>query len=165
VIDGRRTSPPATANEFEMLDAFLEYQQKTLLLKIEGLTREQLDHPMVPSGMTLLGMVKHLAYAYQWWLQVAFMGRELPRPWTNDDPDAEFRIEPGESVSDIENLYLQEVAAAREVARSSSLDDRAVKPHFRPSLRWIMVHLIEETARHNGHADIFREQIDGQTGE
>ena len=126
---------------------------------------------MVPSGTKLLGLVKHLAFVERYWFQQIFAGRECEYPWTDEDPDADFRIEPHETTQQIVDLYVGECAENRSIVASASLDELArgrkkandPRPGF--NLRWILVHMIEETARHNGHADILREQIDGSTGE
>jgi uncharacterized damage-inducible protein DinB len=143
-----------------------------LLNKIDGVSDEDLRRPMVPSGVTLLGIVKHLAHVERAWFQRRFAGRDVPpMPRTPDDPDPDFRIETDETTQQIIDLYKSECEISREIASSASLDDIAVgtepdsggRTGF--SLRWILTHMIEETARHNGHADIFREMIDGSTGE
>lgn len=121
---------------------------------------------MPPSDMTLLGIVKHLAFVERGWFQGTFLGDAIETPWTTDDPDADFRIEPDETTQQIVDLYRAECEKSRAIVEAASLDDRA-KRHGRTdyTLRWIMAHMIEETARHNGHADLFRERIDGVTGE
>jgi len=150
---------------------FLDWQRATLLMKVDGVSDEDLRRPMVPSGTTLLGMVKHLAYVERSWFQSVFAARVVDFPWTDDDPDADFRIEPDESTAGIVDLYETECQKSREIVADASLDDIARgeagvnDPRRRFSLRWILVHMIEETARHNGHADILREMIDGTTGE
>jgi hypothetical protein len=127
---------------------------------------------MVPSGVTLLGIVKHLAFVERAWFQRRFADRDVPAtPRTPDDPDPDFRIESSETTQEIIDLYKRECDISREIVANASLDD--VAPETQPdsggrtgfSLRWILTHMIEETARHNGHADIFREMIDGSTGE
>lgn len=161
-----RTDPPFVATEREMLDAFLAFHQQTLLLKIDGLSDADLRRAVVPSGMTLLGMVKHLAYVHRWWFRIAFAGEDAPVPWSKDDPDADFRVEPHETTADIVALYNDEASKARAIVQSASLEAMAQHPARQThSLRWILVHMVEEMARHNGHADIMRELIDGQTGE
>ena len=141
-------------------------------MKLEGVSDEDLRKAMVPSGTSLLGMMKHLAYVERWWFQQIFAGRDdCEYPWTDDDPDADFRIEPDETTQQIFDLYNAECEVNRHIVAPARLDEMAKgkkKPNDpRPgfSLRWILVHMIEETARHNGHADILREQIDGATGE
>jgi hypothetical protein len=127
---------------------------------------------MVPSGVTLLGIVKHLAFVERAWFQRRFAGRDVPpTPRTPDDPDPDFRIEPHETTQEIIDLYVKECAISREIASEASPDDLAASAEPDSggrtgfSLRWILTHMIEETARHNGHADIFREMIDGSTGD
>jgi uncharacterized damage-inducible protein DinB len=161
-----------TAPEPETLNAFLDYHRATLLNKVEGVSDEDLRRPLVPSGTTLLGLVKHLAHVERWWFSDVFAGREVHYPWSDADPDADLRVEPEESTDLVLDLFRTEIEASRAiVAGASSLDDLSARalPRggevVRYSLRWILVHMIEETARHNGHADILREQIDGATGE
>ena len=166
--DFERVDPPLDSTEEEMLNAWLDYHRATLLLKVAGVSDEDLRRKLTPSGLTLLGLVKHLAYVERGWFQETFSGRVLYSPETPDDPDADWRIEPGESTAEILELYRQEVREARRIVGSASLDDISKKNSSRGnsfSLRWIMQHMIEETARHNGHADILREMIDGVTGD
>jgi uncharacterized damage-inducible protein DinB len=161
-----RPEPPYLGDETGTLAGFLDFHRATLLWKIEGLDDEQLRRPMVPSGTSLLGMVKHLAYVERWWFQQVWGGREATYPFTDEDPDADWRVEPSETTADILALYRGECDASREiVAAASSLDEVAHHPRRKLSRRWILVHMIEETARHNGQADILREQLDGVTGE
>lgn len=160
-----RIDPPLDASEFEMLRAFLDYHRATLLQKIEGVSDEDLRKPMVPSGTSLLGLVKHLAYVEQWWFRNVFMNEDVTVPWNEEDEHADWRIEPHESTADIVKLYKYQTALSREITAAALPDDKARKPEFEGTMRWILVHMIEETARHNGHADILREMIDGVTGE
>jgi hypothetical protein len=160
-----RPDPPYVASERDMLDAFLDFHQRTLLLKIDGLDEAQLRRSFVPSGTCLLGLVKHLAYVHRWWFRRVFAGEDVVIPWLEGDNDADWRIEAGETTESIVALYRDEVGRARAIVRAAQPDDlarMAGKPH---SLRWVLAHMLEETARHNGHADIFRELTDGQTGE
>jgi len=165
--DFARQDPPVGGPEKDMLAAFLDYHRATLLHKVAGLSDAELRRSFVPSGTNLLGLVKHLAYVERWWFQAVFAGRDAPFPWSESDPDADFRVEPGETAAEIIALYQQESRASREIVRHGSLDDVAKRPDAREpfTLRWIMIHMIEETARHNGHADLLRELIDGATGE
>lgn len=144
----------------------MDYHRATLLNKIDGVSDADLRRPMVPSGTTLLGLVKHLAYVERWWFRRVFLDTDQSFPWTDADPDADFRIEADEKTEDIVRLYEAECEESRSVVRNASLEDMAkFEPRSDCSLRWILTHMIEETARHNGHADILREQIDGSTGE
>ena len=160
-----RVEPPQTGTEAELLRAFLDYYRDTLLLKIEGLDREQLTRRLVGSDTTLLGIVKHMAYVERGWFRRTLNNQIFPVPWTDEDPDADFRIEPDETPEEIVAFYRQEVAEASLSAEGHSLDDLAERTDRPVSLRWIYIHMIEETARHCGHADILREQIDGTTGD
>ncbi|MGH2807095.1 MAG: DinB family protein [Actinomycetota bacterium] len=161
-----RRDPPLAGDEKETLVAFLDYHRDTLLMKIDGVSDDELRRRMTPTGLSLLGLVKHLAYVERWWFQKRFADRDVTKPSTDDDPDADFRIEPHESTREIVDLYKQECAISREIIATASLDDLATNVKRRDhSLRWMVVHMIEETARHNGHADIMREAIDGVTGE
>ncbi len=166
--DFTRQDPTVNAPEKELLEAFLDYHRATLLQKVAGLDDADLRRSFVPSGLTLLGMVKHLAYVERWWFQAVFAGLDVPFPWTDADPDAEFRLEPGETAADVTALYQGEAQASRAITREAALDSVAKRPirgGKKATLRWIVVHMIEETARHNGHADILRELTDGATGE
>lgn len=163
-----RQLPPLAAPEKVALDAFLDYHRATLLCKVDGLSDEDLRKPGTPSGVTLLGMVKHLAYAERWWFGAVFRGETLEFPWSEKDPDADWRVEPGETTDEILALYRRETQRSRDLVQDAEPDDVALGSAGDLSgfdLRSIMLHMIEETARHNGHADIIREAIDGMTGE
>jgi hypothetical protein len=163
--DARRKMPPA-ASEYEMLDASLEYCQQTVLHKIEGLSDADLRRSVVPSGITPLGVVKHLAYVHRWWFRAVFAGEAVTFPWSEADPDADWRIEPDDTTDAIIALYNDEVAQARAITAAASIDDvvRDPKAPQAYTLRWLMPYMIQEIARHNGHLDILRELIDGRTG-
>ena len=164
-----RIDAPLSGTELEMLNSFLDYHRATLLWKVRGVSDADLRRNSVPtSTMTLLGLVKHLAYVERSWFQRRFKNDPVTVPWTKEDPDADWRIEPDETTESILRLYNEECEKSRQIVASSSLDDLAAVPWpdgGSPSLRWIMYHMIEETARHNGHADLLREAIDGATGE
>ncbi len=119
----------------------------------------------MPSDTTILGMIKHLAYVERWWFQDIFEGRDCTYPWTKDDMDADFRIEPNETTAEILELYRAECDVSRSIFKSNDLFDVSVSDERpRCTLKWIVLHMIEETARHAGQADILREQLDGTTG-
>ena len=167
-----RVDPPRQGDEREMLEALLDYYRETILWKLSGMSEGDLRKAIVPSGWSSLGMVKHLAYVERNWFRIRFAGEpELPVPWTDEDPDADFRIEPDETTDQILQFYRDECDRSRSIAAGASLDDVAVQwpadrpPEKRPNLRWIYVHMIEETARHAGHLDVVRELIDGTTGD
>ncbi|HEY2592383.1 MAG TPA: DinB family protein [Chloroflexota bacterium] len=158
--------PPTSADEKTTLCAFLDWYRDNLVRKVEGLDREAASRRLVRSMTTLLGIVKHLAYVERGWFQGTFLGLDVYRPPRIADDDAEFRIEEGDTVEGILALYEQEVARSRQIVAAADLDDHARREDRRDfNLRWIMVHMIEETARHVGHADILREQTDGAVGE
>lgn len=170
-----RQDPPLQADERAALSAFLDFQRATLLLKAEGLTHEQLAAPAVPTTeLTLAGLLKHLALVEDSWFQEVFLGLVIPEPWASapweDDRDWEFHTAPDDDPAHLVQLYRDSIGRSRQVvAAAASLDELSVKPDKRQgtpySLRWILLHMIEETARHCGHADLIREAIDGQTGD
>ena len=150
-----------------MLSAFLDRYRETTLWKLDGLSTEQASRRLVPSATTLLGVVKHLAYVEMGWFRGNFAGEDPPYPWpeSETDPDPDFRIEPDDTVESVSALYQEQIARSRAIVAAASLDDVS-KDKDRPrSLRWIMMHMIEETARHAGHADILRELTDGAIGQ
>jgi len=161
---------PTTADELTTLQGMLDMQRSILLWKLDDVSEEDARRPLVKSGTSLLGVVKHMAWVEQWWF-VEFIGGGSPDyPWSDDDPDADFRIGDGETIASISELYAASVASANEViANAESLDvtgslDSDDPDRRRRSLRWVLVHMIEETARHAGHLDIIRELIDDTTG-
>ena len=164
-----RVDPPLVATELEMLNSFLDYHRATLLWKVSGVSEENLKRQAVPtSSLTLLGLVKHLAYVERSWFQHRFKNDNVTFPWTKEDPDADWRIEPDETTEGILRLYDEECEKSRQIVAAASLDEKAARSWpdgNSPTLRWIMYHMIEETARHNGHADLLREAVDGATGE
>ncbi|MGI8775667.1 MAG: DinB family protein [Actinomycetota bacterium] len=165
MADVVRQDPPLDVPELEMLRAFLDYHRATILQKIADVDEEDLRKQMVPSGTSLLGILKHLAHVERWWFRTVFHDEELDYPWTDDDPDADWRIDDSESAEDIVRLYKYETAMAREIVNAAAPDDVAKRKQTQFSLRWILLHMIQETARHNGHADILREMVDGAIGE
>ena len=160
-----REDPPFVAGERDMLDAFLAFQQQTLLLKIDGLSEADLRRSFVPSGTSFLALVKHLAYVHRWWFRAVFAGEQVDIPWQRGDESGDWRIEANDTVASLVAFYQDEVALARAITRAAQPDDIARHPAIRPTLRWVLTHMVEEVARHNGHADFTRELIDGSTGE
>ena len=159
-----------TADERAILETFLDLYRGIVKRKLRGLSEEDATRRLVPSMTTLAGIVKHLRWVEMNWFQRVLAGRPAedlpPVPWSDDDPDADFRMEPGETVEQLIASYDEACAGSRAEAAIRSLDDTGL--HRRTgtvSLRWIYVHMIEEYARHNGHADLIREAIDGVTGD
>jgi len=156
----------ARADEREMLTGFLDWYRAGVVRKVEGLSREDATRVATPTGLTPLGVVAHLAAVELSWFEEDFLGNPA-RSELNDH--GEFRLHDDDTVASVVDEYVQACACARAVlAKASSLDElSAVETPFRGrvTLRWILVHMIEETARHAGHLDLMREQIDGQTGD
>ncbi|HJT37778.1 MAG TPA: DinB family protein [Actinomycetota bacterium] len=162
-----RTAPPFVADEHEMLGAWLDSQRDTVVWKIQGLDDEQLRRVMTPSGLTLLGLVKHLTAVEHGWFAVNFAATGEPHLFESpDDPDLDFHVQPGDTTEQVVEGYARACARSREIySGATSLDATFEHPRRGTmSLRWLMIHMIEETARHAGHADIMRELIDGATG-
>ncbi|MEU5659830.1 DinB family protein [Streptomyces sp. NPDC047737] len=165
-----RSAPALDAAERQMLEGWLDYHRATLAMKCEGLTDAQLREASVPpSEFTLLGLVRHLAENERGWFREVLAGEDLPPIYgTDEDPDGEFHLTEADTWDEARATWLAEIEAARANAAKVELDGLSVgvgrqgKPF---SLRWIYTHMIEEYARHNGHADLVRERIDGATGE
>jgi uncharacterized damage-inducible protein DinB len=163
-----RTEPPLTAAEREMLDGWLEYHRATLAWKCEGLSADQLrERAVPPSSLSLIGLVRHMAEVERAWFRRR-VGRE-DVPWvycTDESPDADFDDVADADVAEAIETWRHECNRARaNVAAVPSLDDTFEHRGQMYSLRWIMSHMVEEYARHNGHADLLRERIDGVTGD
>lgn len=163
----QRTDPPYAAPEQAMTEAFLDWQRDTLRCKLAGLTDEQLRWQHQPSGLTLLGLAKHLTMVETVWFQVRFAGITPPSVTQPIDWDAHWRIEPDETTGAILAGYAGAIERSRAITVAAAPDDVAANAPRQPglTLRWVLLHMIEETARHNGHADLIREAIDGETGE
>ncbi|HEX3005198.1 MAG TPA: DinB family protein [Angustibacter sp.] len=168
-----RTDPPVAADERTTLLAFVDHHRDTLRLKTEGLDADQLAATHAPSEMTLGGMLKHLAFVEHWWLRCVFLGEEFSEPWASVDWDADgdwdWHSAAQDSREELRAIFDDTVADSDTVIAGAGLDDLAARPSRgtgeHVSLRWILLHLLEEYARHNGHADLIRESIDGATGE
>jgi uncharacterized damage-inducible protein DinB len=151
--------------EKAMLKAFLDWYRDTVIRKVSGLSKEQASRHLVATPTSLLGIVKHLAYVERGWFQRGMMGRDLPVPWTKEDPDADMRIGAEETVDGIIGFYREAIAESNRIIDAHNLDDVSRNRQDPMTLRWIMMHMLEETARHAGHCDILREQTDGLVGE
>lgn len=157
---------PLTGGEKEVAWVSLDRHRDVVLWKIDGLTDEQLRRPMTPSGTNLLGLVKHLAAVEYGWFCQTFGRATEPLPFDEDDENADLRVNPDETTTGIVAFYQRARAAADKVIEELDLDDVGTSWRGETvSLRWVLNHMIEETARHAGHADILRELIDGATGD
>ncbi|MFE0131370.1 DinB family protein [Streptomyces sp. NPDC059037] len=168
--DGRHVPEP-TAAEPAMLADWLDFHRGTLAAKCAGLDDAQTRLASVPSSsLTLLGLVQHLAEVERNWFQRVLAGRDVPLVY--GDPAGGFALDPERTIDQALDVWRREVAVSRELCAGRSLEETgrlsaeeaAVAGTAEVSLRWILVHLIEEYARHNGHADLLREGIDGVSG-
>jgi len=166
-----RARPAQDAGEREMLTGWLEHHRGILIWKCENLTAEQLRRRAVPpSTLSLLGLVRHMAEVERGWFQQVFLGEDVPDLYDRSaDEDADFNDVDEADVAEAFSAFERECAASRQVlVQASSLDVLSRRPSERTgqpfSLRWIATHMIEEYARHNGHADLLRECVDGSTG-
>ncbi len=171
-----RLEPPLAADETATLLGFLDYQRATLAWKCAGLDAAGLTATVGASSITLGGLIKHLAYVEEDWFSRWLHGRDRQPPWDsvdwNADPDWEWHSAGDDSAEQLRSLWQDAVARSRSLVAEAlgrgGLEQPAVRTWpdgAAPSLRWILVHMIEEYARHNGHADLIRESFDGLTGE
>ena len=171
-----RVDPPTSGTEIEVLLGFLNYHRNTLRLKAEGLDAQQLNTPLPPSDLTLGGLLKHLAFVENWWFSCVLHGNQDVEPWAGVDWEADEDWD-WHSASDDTPQELRALLD-RHIAESDLLLDRALarggldqvatrttRTGEQFNLRHILIHLIEEYARHNGHADLIRQSVDGVTGE
>ncbi|HEU0131246.1 MAG TPA: DinB family protein [Mycobacteriales bacterium] len=172
-----RPHPPLAAGETEMLLGFLEFQRATFAWKCAGLDAAGLRVTVGVSPMTLGGMLKHLAVVEDYWCVLQLHDRRMPEQWRGvdweHDPDWPWRSAAADSPETLRALWRESVERSRALVAEALADGGLDRPaaladeYFRtpPTLRWILCHLIEEYARHNGHADLLREAADGETGE
>ncbi|MFF2007975.1 DinB family protein [Streptomyces sp. NPDC058195] len=164
-----RTDTPPARDERTQLATFLDYARDTARAKCEGVSLDNARRAPLPGSplMTVAGLVNHLSWVEYYWFEVVFLGGEDEGPWTEEDPDREMRVALDMPLDDVLALYAERTSRYRELVASHGLDTLAVRPRDdgrHPDLRWIVLHLIEETARHNGHLDLIREIVDGTTG-
>jgi hypothetical protein len=165
-----RQEPDRVATERRALEQWVDYHRATLLNKCAGLTAEQLKlRASPPSTLSLLGLVRHMTEVERWWFRMNANGEDLSFPYDPDGVGLDFDdLEGADAAANIK-AYWEEVDKARQAVADKSLDLEAPSRghHLERTrdLRWIFVHMIEEYARHNGHADFLREAIDGATGD
>ena len=170
-----RVDPPYRDGERAAVEAWLEFHRATLLTKCAGLTLEQLGERSVPpSALSLRGLVRHLTDVERHWFARTVAGRDAPPLYWDHEEDVDFAgvgadgDDPGTAVPRELAAFSAELDASRAVAAAhDSLDDLGAGLRYgeRVSLRWVFLHMIEEYARHNGHADLLRERIDGTVGD
>ncbi|MFG2938118.1 DinB family protein [Streptomyces sp. NPDC048282] len=163
-----RTGPPHFASERDMLRAFLDYHRDTLAMKCAGLTDEELrQRSMPPSTLSLLGLVRHLAEVERTWFRRVFEDHDIPLVWSDE---MDFQVAYDASASTRAEAFAAweaEVAESRRIEReAASLDRAGYQPRWEEevSLRMVMLHVLLEYGRHNGHADLLREGVDGAVG-
>ncbi|MGQ4518179.1 DinB family protein [Dermabacteraceae bacterium P13077] len=171
-----RPDPPNRAGEAETLLGFLDFLRATITWKVAGLSESDLRRRSTVSAMTLAGLLKHLTFVENFWFSQVLLGEPEKEPWCgvdwNESPDWEWEIALQESAAKLLNDWQGAVAKSRTLWRKAcaqetfSLSSEAALPGGETvSARWILTHMVEEYARHCGHADLLREAIDGQTGE
>lgn len=168
----RRTDTPPTWDERTQLTTYLDYARDTARAKCAGVSAENARKAPLPTSplMTMCGLISHLRWVEYHWMQVVFLGEELGGPLagaTDDDPDPEMRTAVDTPLPQLLAEYQEQSARYRRLVSDNDLNSTAKRPisdgrHV--DLRWIILHLIEETSRHNGHLDIIRELLDGTTG-
>ncbi|WP_406393220.1 DinB family protein [Streptomyces sp. NBC_00887] len=161
-------TPPAW-DERTQLTTFLDYARGTARAKCEGVSEENARKSLLPGSplMTMSGLINHLRWVEYYWFHVIFLGEEDRAPMTDEDPDREMRIAVDFPLTQLLDEYAEQSAFYRELVAGSDLNkqaQRTIRNGVRVDLRWIVHHLTEETARHNGHLDILREMLDGATG-
>ncbi|MFJ1703911.1 DinB family protein [Kitasatospora sp. NPDC088346] len=166
-----RIDPPFAADESTMLHSWLDYHRATLAVKCEGLTDDQLrERSVEPSTLSLLGLVRHMAEVERHWFQGILAGTDLGGSglyWSEAEPDGDFDgVDTADAAADFA-AWRAQIELARQAAAGLPLETvgKSLRRGEEVTLRWILVHMIEEYARHNGHADLIRERVDGATGE
>ncbi|MYX13593.1 DUF664 domain-containing protein [Streptomyces sp. SID8374] len=167
-MTGIDDTPPAWDDRTQ-LTTFLDYARETARAKCAGVSPENERKALLPGSplMTMSGVINHLRWVENYWFEVVFLGEEDRSPMTDEDPDREMRVAVGFPLTQLLEEYAEQSARYRELVAAHDLDERAVgtiRDGLHVDLRWILLHLTEETARHNGHLDILREMLDGTTG-
>jgi uncharacterized damage-inducible protein DinB len=162
------TTDASPATERAVLSEFLDYQRGALIDKLDGLSDEQARMTATVSSLSLLSLVKHSAIWERRWFQIVVAGRRFEGEWPDappEDEEATFALTDQDTIGTVVADYREQIAASREILASLDLDKPCPWPETGDqNLRWVALHMIEETARHAGHADIIRETIDGRRG-
>lgn len=168
-----RQDPPFDGTETEILLGFLNYHRDTLRMKTEGLDAQQFRTPLPPSDLTLGGMLKHLALVEDWWFSAVLHGHEDSEPWASvdwdADPDWDWHAPATLDAATVRERWTAAVERSRrllaEILADGDLGTLERREPARVSVRYVLTHMIEEYARHAGHADLLRQSIDGLVGE
>lgn len=169
IIGMPRSDVPPTWDERTMLTTFLDYVRECAVAKCDDLSAENAGTAPLPESplMTMAGIVNHLRWVEFWWFEVMLLGEEDRGPWTDEDPDREFRIAVEFPLAQVIDEYKAQCARVNELIADLDLETptkRTISTGDPVTLRWVIFHLIEETARHNGHLDVVRELVDGVRG-
>jgi hypothetical protein len=164
-----RSRPPGAADERTQLVGWLDLQRALVAYKCEGISDADARRALIPGNpaMTLAGLVSHLRWVEHCWFEALFLGRPTaPNPQFGDVDDADFEV--GDTpLADLLDAYARQCAVSNGITAASSLDALGTNTEYRAdelTLRWILLHMLEEVARHVGHMDLLREQLDGATG-
>ena len=169
IAPGRADDIPLSFDERTVLTTFLDYARDTVHAKCAGLSDADARRAPLPGSplMTISGLVSHLRWVESAWIEKNLLGGKITAPWTDDDPDREFRIAVEVPLSQLLAEYRAACSRHNELVASLDLDTPSKGDRWRAepvTLRWVLLHLTEETARHNGHLDILRELADGERG-
>ena len=164
-----RTDIPTSWDEKTTLTTFLDYARTTVHAKCEGLSDEDARKAPLPGSplTNIASLVNHLRWVEHWWFEVMYLGEEDRGPWTDEDPDGEMTIALTLPLADMLADYEATCERHRKLVADRDLDSRCARPNRTGehlTLRWVVGHMVEETARHNGHIDLLREMADGVTG-
>jgi len=162
-----------TGDEAALLHSFLDYYRTILLRKAEGLTEAQARLQLGPSDLTIIGLVRHMAEVERGWFRRRFMATDAPPLFYSDaDPDGDLHVTDADALGDALSALQAEIDFARDATAGVGMDTLAAAipptqriPGWQPNLRWILIHMIEEYARHCGHADLLRQAADGAVGD
>jgi hypothetical protein len=166
------TEPARTlSNPGELLTGYLDFYRDAALRKLDGLSDDALRSSRLPSGWVPLAMLKHLAYVELRWLRWGFTAEAIAEPWGDHDSSDNWFLAPDETFDTVKTFFLEQCARSRAIAANAHLEDQAAlggrfgPDDERPTLAWILFHVLQEYARHVGHLDIVRELADNTTGE
>jgi uncharacterized damage-inducible protein DinB len=157
----------STATELDALRSTLDWVRDALMRKVDGVSESDARSTPTASSLSLLGLLKHAAIWERRWFQIVFAGRTLPDRWptVRDSADATFDLDDDDTVESVLAYYREQIAISREILAAGDLDARCVRADLADyNLRGVAMHMIQETARHAGHADIIRESLDGTRG-
>jgi hypothetical protein len=166
-VRGMSTNAFSTATERDALCSFLDQARDALIRKVDGLSEQDARTASTVSSLSLLSLLKHSAIWERRWFQIIFAGRDFADEWptVRDNEDGTFALTDEDTIDSVLANYLEQIAVSREIVANTDLDVRCARADLvDENLRWVAMHLIQETARHAGHADIIREAIDGSHG-